>query len=163
MRIALGAVAVALLAAACQDPEPRYLEAYGQFASGETIAFNETTDLMVEVDPATGGQSAIVRALDPTAQTFKGMEIQVDLTQVTTPGAYASSHTGEGPVQIRVHLPKAGGGPLDTEQYTADGNLDVLELPLAGNHRFAGSFTNVLVDYPDASLTITNGTFRGQL
>jgi len=163
MRALRGALALALVAAACQSSEPRYLEAYGQFASGETIAFNEPSVLMLGPDAVTGVESAIIRALDPTAQSFRGMEIQVDLTVVTTAGAYTSSHTGEGPVQIRVHLPKAGGGPLDTDQYTADGDLDVLEVPIAGNDRFAGSFTNVVVDYPEASLTITNGTFRGQL
>ncbi|HEY3360077.1 MAG TPA: hypothetical protein VGQ83_42895 [Polyangia bacterium] len=155
--------AAAALAAACATYEPRYIEAYGHFGSGDAIAFKETSTLMVGPDGTTGNDTAIVRAIDPTEVQLKGVEIQADLTQVAAGGSYQSSHTGAGPLQIRLHLPAPGGGTLDTVQYTADGDLEVLELPVAGNNRFSGSFTNVVVNYDGQDVTIDNGTFRGQL
>jgi hypothetical protein len=90
-----------------------------------------------------------------------GMVIQVDLGTITAPGQHDCTKDGTGGAQIRVLVP--GADMLDTVEYTANGTLDILELPIDGNDRFAGSFSGVRVDYDGQDITVDQGTFRGQL
>ena len=153
-------LALALFALVGCNPAPAYLEAHGYFGDGTPIDFRQDATLVVGTDPQTGATIAYVRSVDIAAPPFTGMVIQVNLDTITTPGQYTCDRSG-GDAQIRVLVP----GPdfLDTVEYTADGNLDILELPIAGNDRFAGSFSAVRVDYDNQDITVTDGHFRGQL
>ena len=152
---------LALLVLIGCHPKPTYLEAHGQFGDGTPIDYyQEGATLYVGADPQTGGPIAVVRSVDTSGPPFMGMVIQVDLGTVTTPGQYACDKSG-GAAQIRVLVP--GPDALDTVEYTATGTLDILELPIEGNDRFAGSFSGVRVDYDGQDITVEQGTFRGQL
>jgi hypothetical protein len=152
------AVLAAAVAPGC-TPAPTYVEAHGSFGDGTPIAYHEDAVLYVGPDPATGATIALVKSTDPARPAFMGLAIQVDLDQITEPGRYECQKSG-GPAQLRVIVP--GAPPLDTVEYTAAGTLSILELPVAGNHRFAGSFANVRVDYDGQDLTLDEGAFRGQ-
>jgi hypothetical protein len=154
-------VPLAVLALVGCNPAPTYLEAFGHFGDGTAIQFHESATLWVGADPQTGASIAVVKSVDPAGPPFMGMIVQVELDTVTTPGQYACTKDGTGGAQIRVVVP--GADMLDTVEYTANGTLDVLELPLAGNDRFAGSFSGVVVNYDNQDLTVEQGTFRGQL
>lgn len=151
---------VAILAVVGCNPAPTYVEAFGHFGDGTPIQFHEDATLYVGAEPQTGAQVAIVKSLDPSSPPFMGMIIQVDLGTVTAPGRYECVKSG-GAAQIRIVVP--GADALDTIEYTANGTLDILELPIGGNDRFAGSFTTVVVDYDGQDITVEQGTFRGQL
>jgi hypothetical protein len=149
-----------LLLVGC-NPAPTYLEAHGSFGDGTPIDYyQEGATLYVGADPQTGAQIANVRSVDTSGPPFMGMVIQVDLGTITAPGQFPCDKGG-GAAQIRVLVP--GAQALDTVEYTANGTLDILELPIAGNDRFAGSFSGVRVDYDGQDITVTQGTFRGQL
>ena len=141
------------------NPAPTYVEAFGHFGDGTPIQFHQGATLYVGAEPQTGAQVAIVKSLDPSAPPFMGMIIQVDLGTITAPGQYACDKGG-GAAQIRVVVP--GADTFDTVEYTANGTLDILELPIGGNDRFAGSFSAVVVDYDGQDITVEQGTFRGQ-
>jgi hypothetical protein len=150
-----------LLALVGCNPAPAYVEAFGHFGDGTPIQFHENATLYVGADPQTGAQVAIVKSLDPASPPFTGMVIQVDLGTITAPGQYACTKDGTGGAQIRVVVP--GAAALDTVEYTANGTLDILELPIGGNDRFAGSFSSGVVNYDSQDITVEQGTFRGQL
>lgn len=155
-----GLLALALLALVGCNPAPTYLEAHGHFGDGTPIDFREGATLVVGQDQ-TGANVAYVRSVDTASPAFMGMVVWVDLDQVTAPGQYPTSHDGSGGAQLRLLVP--GADFLDTVEYTADGTLDILELPTGGNDRFAGSFTGVRVDYDGQDITVDQGHFRGQL
>lgn len=150
---------LALLALVGCNPAPTYLEAHGHFGDGTPIDFNQGATLYVGPDES-GAQIARVRSVDTAGPPFMGMVIQVDLNAVTTPGQYQCDQNG-GMWLMRILVP--GADFLDTVEYTANGTLDVLELPSNGNDRFAGSFSGVVVDYDGQDITVEQGTFRGQL
>jgi hypothetical protein len=151
---------LAFLALVGCDSAPTYLEASGHFGDGTPISYREDATLYVGADSQTGAQVAIVRSLDPTSPPFMGMIVQVDLGTITTPGQYACTKDGSGGAEIRVVVP--GAAALNTVEYTANGTLDILELPIGGSNRFAGSFSGVVVDYDGQDITVEQGTFRGQ-
>jgi hypothetical protein len=152
---------LALLALVGCNPAPTYLEAHGHFGDGTLIDFDQSATLLVGTDPQTGAPITYVRSVDTSGPPFMGMVVQVDLGLITGPGQYPTTKDGTGGAQIRVLVP--GADFLDTIEYTANGTLDVLELPIAGNDRFAGSFSSVVVDYDGLDITVEQGTFRGQL
>jgi hypothetical protein len=149
-----------LLALAGCNPAPVYLEAHGHFGDGTAIDFYENATLYVGPDQ-TGAQVAYVRAVDTSSPRFMGMVVQVDLGAITAPGQYDCTKDGTTGAQLRLLVP--GADFLDTVEYTANGTLDILELPVGGNDRFAGSFSGVVVDYDGQDITVDQGTFRGQL
>ena len=138
---------------------PVYLEAYGHFGDGTPIDFREDAMLQVGTDPLTGDLTAHIRAVTRSGAAFTGMVVQVDLAVITAPGQYATHHDGSGGAQLHILT----GDPDNTEEWMADGTLDILELPIDGNDRFAGSFSSVVVSYQGQDITGEQGTFRGQL
>ena len=151
---------LALLALVGCSSAPVYLEAHGHFGDGTAIDFHQGATLQVGADPQTGAQMAYLRSVDESGPPFMGMVVQVDLGTITAPGQYACDKGG-GAAQIRILVP--AGGLLNTDEYTANGTLDIMELPIDGNDRFAGSFSSVVVQYDNQDITVEQGTFRGQL
>jgi hypothetical protein len=156
-----GLLALALLAlVGCSSP-PTYLEAHGHFGDGTPIDFREDAILTVGTDPQTGALTARLQSQDNAAPPFAGMIIQVNLDAVTTAGSYTAHHDGSGDVQLQLLVPAEG--YMNTSGYMADGNLDLIELPINGTNRLAGSFSSVVVNYDGQDMTIEQGHFRGQL
>ena len=156
-----GLLSLVLLAFCACSSEPVYLEAHGQFGDGTPIDFRQGATLTVGTDPETGAWTARLQSQDNSSPPFMGMIIQVNLDNLTTPGSYTVSHDGSGDAQIRLLVPAEG--YMNSTGYTADGNLDILELPIGDNDRFAGSFSSLVVNYQGQDITVEQGTFRGQL
>ncbi len=156
-----GLLALALLALLGCNPAPTYLEAHGHFGDGTPIDFRQGSILTVGTDSQTGALTARLQSQDNSAPPFMGMIIQVNLDALTAPGQYSVQHDGSGDAQIILLVPAADF--MSSTGYTADGTLDILELPIDGNDRFAGSFTSVVVNYDGQDMTVDQGHFRGQL